>query len=89
MKIAVSGLHAPMHQVKSLCMVHLSSTSGASTWSMMRSSGIIGSIPASPMVVLDIAEKDELALLGPLGQVPHDFVINWQGPAEAASSTAQ
>ena len=89
MKIVVSGLHAPMHQIKSLCMVHLSSTSGTGTWSMMRSRGLVGSAPDAPMVVLDIAEKDELTLLGLLGQVPRDFVTSWQGPAKAASSTPQ
>ncbi|CAK0907030.1 unnamed protein product [Prorocentrum cordatum] len=56
---------------------------------MMRSRGLIGSVPDAPMVVFDIAKTGELTLLGLLGQVPRDFVTRWQGLAKAATSTPQ
>ncbi|CAK0856827.1 unnamed protein product [Prorocentrum cordatum] len=71
MKIVVTGLHAPMHQVKSLCMVTLIAIPGAD----------------SNLVIVDVAAEDEVDFLIKTGQVSQYVITSWNGPTKAASST--
>jgi len=89
MKIVVSGAHAPMHQVRSLCMVTLSTEGGDGLRTMMRSRGVIGTGNDRTLIVVDLKEEEELEFLKRSGQVPRDIVEAWHGPTKAASSTRE
>ena len=87
-KVVVSGLHAPMHQVKSLSMVTLSSVEGTGRWSMMQPRGSIGQGADYDLIIVDVSDTDEVDLLTRMGRVPVDIVSAWSGPTRAASSAA-
>ena len=60
MKIVVSGLHAPMHQVKSLCIVTLSTAGGERRRSMMQTTGTLGAGRDADLLIVDVREEDEI-----------------------------
>eukprot|EP00972_Heterocapsa_arctica_P052724 7759980-Heterocapsa_arctica.AAC.1 len=73
MKIVVSGRHAPIHKVKSLCVVTLSSEGGEGRQSMMRSRGSIGMGENRTMIVVDMNEEEELEFIKIIGKLPQDM----------------
>jgi hypothetical protein len=79
-------MHAPMHQVKSLCMITMRGGKAAGTRGMMKSMGTIGRGKESSMLVLDIREEDEADFLVAAGSVPKDLIKDWHGPTRAGST---
>ena len=59
-KIVISGLYAPMNQVKSLCLVTLRSGQGAGRRGMMKTRGTIGTGEDTSILIVDIKEEDEV-----------------------------
>lgn len=86
-RIVISGLHAPMHQNKSLCMVTLSTIKGEGKMSMMQSRGTIGVGEDYTMMVVDIREEDEVGFLQKAGRISKEVIADWQGPSRAPSSS--
>ena len=74
MKVVVSGLYAPMHQVKSLCMVTLSTEGGEGRRTMMKTRGTIGVDTELSLIVVDVREEDEIEFLRKAGKIPKDIV---------------
>jgi hypothetical protein len=56
-KIVLSGLHSPMHHVKSLCLVTLSSPGDDLLRGTMSSIGSLGAVDGHTLVLIDICEK--------------------------------
>ena len=83
MKIVVAGLHAPMHQIKSLCMVTLRHRGLAHDGA----SGTVGHGADNNLAIVDIAAEDEMDFLQKAGQVREQVDASWHGPAKAANST--
>ena len=88
-KVVVSGLHAPMHQVKSLCLVTLQGGLAAGFRGMMKSMGTVGRAKDTSLLVVDIREEDEADFLMLAGKVPADIVQDWHGPTRAGSTTKE
>jgi hypothetical protein len=86
-KIVISGLYAPMHQVKSLCLVTLRSGQGAGRRGMMKTRGTIGTGEDTSILVVDIKEEDEVEFLVMAGLVPLNLISDWHGPTRAASTS--
>jgi hypothetical protein len=86
-KIVISGLYAPMHQVKSLCLVTLCSGKGAGRRGMMKTRGTIGAGEDSSILIVDIKEEDEVEFLVSAGRVPLNLISEWNGPTRAASTS--
>jgi hypothetical protein len=86
-KIVISGLYAPMHQVKSLCLVTLCSGKGAGRRGMMKTRGTIGAGEDSSILIVDIKEEDEVEFLVRAGRVPLNLISEWHGPTRAASTS--
>ena len=86
-KIVISGLYAPMHQVKSLCLVTFRSEQGAGRRGMMKSRGTIGAGEDSSILIVDIKEEDEIEFLNKAGRIPATLTRAWHGPIRAASTT--
>ena len=85
-KIVLSGLHAPMHHVKSLCMVTLGDP-GEILRVTMSSLGTIGSSDSHTLVLIDICEKDELEFLNRVHRILGELIEDLKGPARSASSS--
>jgi hypothetical protein len=86
-KIVISGLYAPMHQVKSLCLVTLRSGQGAGRRGMMKTRGTIGTGEDTSILIVDIKEEDEVEFLVRAGRVPLNLISDWHGPTRAASTS--
>lgn len=87
MEIVVSGLHAPVHQIKSLCVVTLNAAGFDGKRSTVRTRGTIGVGRDRTLVIVGVREEDEIEFLSKAGQIPEDIVESWRGPARAASTT--
>ena len=88
-KVVVSGRFAPMHQVKSLCLVSLCTFQGRGTKGMMVSRGVLNGGMGPGMIVADIQEEDEVNFLRLAHKITSDVVLEWHGPARAASTTKE
>lgn len=85
-KIIVSGNFAPMHQMKSLCLVSLSTEGGSGERSMLQSRGSIGALSSREVVIVDMAENEEFEFIKHVGAVKEDIIESWHGPSRAPSS---
>ena len=86
MKIVVSGLHAPMHQVKSICMFTLATRGGSSLKAILSQRGSIGAAEDCKIIVIDIAEDDESEFVKKAGSLSDNLVQKWDGPTRASST---
>ena len=53
---------------------------------MMAAKGSIGKVVDQEIIVVDVAEENEMDFIREAGQVPRELVSNWQGPVRAVSS---
>jgi hypothetical protein len=75
-----------MHQLKSLCVVTIGTNGGSGLMTMMAARGSIGRAKDQEIIVVDIAEDDELDFVKKAGRTSDELVKNWQGPTRAPSS---
>ena len=88
-KIVVSGSFAPMHQTKSLCMVSLTTEGGRNEMTMLHSRGSIGRLASREIVVVvDLAEEEEIEFVKMIGIMREEVIAEWHGPSRAPSSRA-
>ena len=85
-KVVVSGLHAPMHQIKSICMITLGTRGGSGLKAMLAPRGSIGTAEDCEIIVIDIAEDDELEFVKRAGSLSDNLVQRWDGPTRASST---
>jgi hypothetical protein len=85
-KVVVSGLHAPIHQVKSLCLVTLGTKGGSGLMNMWTSRGTIGEAKNKEIVIVDVAEEDEIDFIKRIGDISEELVVNWTGPVRSSAA---
>ena len=85
-KVVISGKFAPMHQTKSLCMVTLTTQGGGHQYKMMKARGSIGQIENKEVLLVDMAEDDEIDFVKAMGKLEEDCIVSWHGPSRAPSS---
>ena len=85
-KIVVSGSFAPMHQTKSLCMVTLGTRGGKGEIGMMVPRGSIGKIETREVVIIDMAEEEEVEFVKAMDKMKQEIIESWHGPSRAPSS---
>ena len=87
-KVIVSGNFAPMHQTKSLCMITLSTQGGEQQIKMMKTRGSIGEIEKKEILIIDMAEEEEIDFVKNMSILKEECILNWHGPSRAPSTKA-
>ena len=87
-RVVVSGSYAPMHQLKSLCLITLSTEGGNDTMGMLTSRGAIGKMDNKEIMLVDINADDEVDFLKATKDMKH-IIHEWHGPSRSAGTTKE
>jgi hypothetical protein len=88
-RIVLSGLHAPMHHFKSLCLVTLCCPGTQISRRTMTSIDSLGVAEGQTLVLIDIREADEAECLATLAAIEGQLFNDIRGPTRSMSSSRQ